>query len=38
MTRLVTSSVVVEMYSIVMPVSAFTFLVISSAWFTAVPR
>ena len=38
MTRLVTSSVVTAMYSIVMPVSSFTFLAMSADWFTAVPR
>ena len=36
--RLVTSSVVTGMYSMVMPVSSFTFLAISVDWFTAVPR
>src|SRR6202035_3118000 len=38
MTRLVTSSVVATMFWMVMPVSAFTFLVVSSSWLTAVPR
>ena len=38
MTRLVTSSVVTGMYSMVIPVSSFTFLAMSADWFTAVPR
>ena len=38
MTRLVTSSVLTGMYSMVMPVSSFTFLAMSDDWFTAVPR
>src|SRR5271166_3099615 len=38
MTRLVTSSVVATMFWMVIPVSAFTFLVMSSDWLTAVPR
>ena len=37
-TRLVTSSVVATMFWMVMPVSSFTFLVMSSDWLTAVPR
>ena len=37
-TRRVTSSVVTGMYSMVMPVSSFTFLAMSADWFTAVPR
>ena len=36
--RLVTSSVVTGMYSIVMPRSSLTFFAISADWFTAVPR
>ena len=36
--RLVTSSVLTGMYSMVIPVSSFTFLAMSADWFTAVPR
>ena len=36
--RFATSSVVTGMYSMVMPVSSFTFLAMSVDWFTAVPR